>query len=396
MQMKDVLSKNKLFFGIGIVGIILLIWFLLPRSGEDNFQDILTAEVKRGDLVIKVRETGELVAQNQATISAINDKQILYLAPEGTWVEEGDTLVKFESEKYEIYAQEAESALRVAKAEYQRALNELEAQRRKEEAAKKEYETLPALAAKGYVVESEVEQARLAYLEMKAKTKSLESVVEAKKAAVDRAESNLKNKLRKLRQSVILAPRAGIVVYATVGQGDQARKIQEGMVPFEGMDLMYLPDIGSMLVNAEINEVDLDKVQIGQPVEIRLDAFRNVVFHGKVKKIGTLAHRKINPATGKPTNTKVFDLVIKVTEEDKRLKPGLSAVVDIIVGKLENVLYVPVEAVFTTENNRTYVYLKKGAKIEKRLVEVGESNEQYVEIKSGLKEGDIVLLSEPF
>ncbi len=396
MNIQEFYNKNKTFLLIGLAAVLIVLLILLALPRERDLSNILTAQVRRGDLVIKVREIGELVAQNQATISAINDKQILYLAPEGSWVEPGDTLVIFESEKYRIYAEEAMSALKVAKAEYQRALNELEAQRRKEEAARKEYETLPQLAAKGYVVESEVEQARLKYLEMQAQTRSMESVVEAKKANVERAESNVKNQLRKLNQSVIVAPRAGIVVYANVGQGENARKIQVGMVPFEGMDLMYLPDVGSMLVNTEINEVDLNKVHIGQPVEIRLDAFPNVVFSGKVETIGTLAHRKINPATGKATSTKVFDLVVKVTEEDKRLKPGLSATVDIIVDSLKNVLYVPIEAVFTTKEGRTFVYLKEGNRIEKRLVDIGKSNDSYVEIVNGLNEKDVVLLNEPY
>lgn len=90
---------------------------------------------------MKVSETGELVAQNQATISAINDKQILNLAPEGSWVEPG--------------------------------------------------------TLKGYVVESGVEQARLAYLEMQARTRSLASVVDARAADVERAESVVKNNERK-------------------------------------------------------------------------------------------------------------------------------------------------------------------------------------------------------
>lgn len=394
--MKDFFQKHKQYVYMGGAAAVVVFWALVSLLSGDDFSNALTSPAKRGDLVVKVSETGELVAQNQATISAINDKQILYLAPEGSWVEPGDTLVVFESEKYRLYTEESLSSLKVARAEYQKALNELEAQRSKEEAAKKEYETLPQLAEKGYVVESEVEQARLAYLEMQARTRSLASVVEARAADVERAESVVKNNERKWRESVMVAPREGVVVYATIGSGAQARKVQVGMVPFEGMDLMYLPDVASMMVKSELNEVDLDKVRPGQPVEIRLDAFPGAVFNGEVVSIGTLARPKANPATGKTTSTKVFDLMIKVKENDKRLKPGLSATVDIIVDRLSNVVYVPIESVFTTDNNRTFVYLrKKGDKVEKRLVEIGRSNDLYVEIKNGVEENDIVLLNEP-
>lgn len=285
--------------------------------------------------------------------------------------------------------------VRVAQAEYEKAQNELEAQRAKEEAAKKNYETLPELAKKGFVVESEVEQARLEYLEMQSTTRSLESVVQARQADVDRARSNFRNQVRKLEESYILAPREGVVVYASYGSGAASRKVEVGMVPFEGMDLMYLPDVSTMQVKSELNEVDLDKVRIDQPVEIRLDAFPDTSFTGRVKNIGTLARRKVNPATGKTTGTKVFDLLVQVDGSDVRLKPGLSASINIIVSKQKDVVYIPIESVFTTDKNRKFVYMKEGNDIERRMIETGVSNDLYVEVKNGLEEDDIVLLDIP-
>jgi multidrug efflux pump subunit AcrA (membrane-fusion protein) len=387
------IRKQYLYMG-GFV-LLLLGWAVISLTTGEDYRNVLTAPVKRGDLVVKVTEAGELVAQHQVTVSAVNDKQILYLAPEGSWVNKGDTLVILESEKYRLYTEEANSALKVARAEYQKALSELEAQRIKEEAAKKEYETLPQLAEKGYVVESEVEQARLNHLEMKARTKSLASVVDARAADVERAMSNLENQQLRLTQSAQLAPGDGIVVYAMMGSGAEARKVEVGVIPFEGMDLIYLPDIGSMLVKSVLNEVDLGKVKIDQPVEIELDAFPGVVFNGRVQSIGTLARRQVNPATGKSTGTKVFDLTIKVEEVDKRLKPGLSATVNIIVSRLDDVLMIPIECVFSTDNNHTFVHLKNGNSFEKRLIEIGQNNDLYVEVKNGLQEEDIVLLNEP-
>jgi multidrug efflux pump subunit AcrA (membrane-fusion protein) len=76
-----------------------------------------TTTVKHGPITIKITETGELRAEDQVTISAANDKMILWMAPEGSWVEEGDTLVVFESEKYVIARSEASSNVDVAKAD---------------------------------------------------------------------------------------------------------------------------------------------------------------------------------------------------------------------------------------------------------------------------------------
>src|SRR5262249_39846854 len=109
---------------------------------------IPSTHVRRGPVTIKVTESGELRARHQVTVSAINDKQILWLCPEGKAAREGDTLVVFESEKYVISSGEAESALRVAKAELEQAQNNLDAQGAKEEAARQRYESLPDLEKK--------------------------------------------------------------------------------------------------------------------------------------------------------------------------------------------------------------------------------------------------------
>lgn len=395
MDGKFKFKLNKFHIIIGVLVFSAIAWAIIAMNSESRFRNALTSEVRKGDLTVVVSEVGELVAQDQATISAINDKQILFLAEEGSYVHEGDTVVILESQKYVISSDEANSSVRVAQAEYEKAQNELEAQRAKEEAAKKNYETLPELAKKGFVVESEVEQARLEYLEMQSTTRSLESVVQARQADVDRARSNFRNQVRKLEESYILAPREGVVVYASYGSGAASRKVEVGMVPFEGMDLMYLPDVSTMQVKSELNEVDLDKVRIDQPVEIRLDAFPDTSFTGRVKNIGTLARRKVNPATGKTTGTKVFDLLVQVDGSDVRLKPGLSASINIIVSKQKDVVYIPIESVFTTDKNRKFVYMKEGNDIERRMIETGVSNDLYVEVKNGLEEDDIVLLDIP-
>ncbi len=365
---------------------------LMSRDGDT---DIPTTLVKRDKVTIKITESGELRAQDQVTISAITDKQILWLAPEGQKVGEGDTLIKYESEKYLISRGEAESGVVVAKAELIRARNDHEAQQAKEEAARRNYETLPELAKKGFVQESEVEQARLTHLELKSKTRSLHAAIDAAHANVERASRAVVQQERKLRQGVVLAPRAGLVVYAMVGDEENQKKISVGMVPFEGMDLMYLPDISSMLVDAEISEVDLAKVRVGQPVEIRLDAYPDVVFKGEVIVIADLARRKISRITGKATGAKVFDVTVKVTDMDIRLKPGLTATIDIIVNEYESVPYVPLEAVYLDEQDQTVVYTKRGGSIQARTVVIGESNDRVAIVKDGLKDGDEVLLGRP-
>ena len=377
--------------------VIVTLFFLgntfLTTEGDDD--SIPTAKVRRGAVTIKITESGELRAQDQITISAVTDKQMLWLAPEGAWVEEGDTLIVFESEKYIISKGDAESGLLVAKADLVRAQSDLEAQRAKEEAAKKNFEALPELAKKGFVQENEVEQARLAYLELRSKSRSMSASVDAARANVDRAERAVAQQDRKLRQGVVLAPRAGLVVYAMTGDAEAPKKIAVGMTPFEGMDLMYLPNVSTMMVDTEISEVDLSKLHLGLPVEIRLDAYPDAVFNGELVYIADLAKRKISRITGKATGAKVFDVTVKVIGEDKRLKPGLTATLDLIVNQYENELFLPLEAVFVDEQDQTVVYVKNKNDISSRVVHILESNDRVAVVKDGLQDGDEVLLNRP-
>lgn len=394
---EKLMKMNRRNVAILAGGVLVGLLFLGGKLFVDENDDahIPTMHARKGKVRIKITEIGELRAKNQVTISAINDKQIIWLAPEGEWVEKGDTLIILESEKYVLSRGEAQSSVLVARADLRKAESDLEAQQAKEEAARKKYESLPELAKKGFVTGGEVEQARLAYIELKSKTKSFEAGVDAAKANVQRARRGLAQQERKLRQGVQLAPKAGLVVYANIGEGASAKRIEVGMVPFEGMDLMYLPDVSSMLVDAEISEVDLSRVRIGLPVEIELDAYPDVPFKGEVATIGDLAKRKISKITGNATGAKVFDVVIKMLGRDVRLKPGLTATIDIIVNEYKNNIYVPLETIFLNEQDETIVYVRKGRSITVKPVVVADSNDRVAVISEGLEEGEELLLARP-
>jgi len=375
-----------------VVVLVLAQWAVARVSASGQ---IPTTRVKRGPVTIKVTEAGELRAKDQVTVSAINDKQILWLCPEGKYVRTGDTLVVFESAKYVISSDEAHSSLLVARAELEQAQSDLEAQRSKEEAARQRYESLPELEKKGFVMASEVQQAKLAWQELQSNSRSKEASVKAAQANVDRAGKAAAQEQRKLREGVMLAPRAGLVVYATSGTPEEAKKISVGMVPFQGMDLMYLPDVSSMLVDTEIGEIDLGRVRVGEPASVALDAFPGVQFKGEVIAISNLAKRKINRATGKQTGAKVFDVTVRVLADDSRLKPGLTATVEILSNQYENALTVPLEAVFYDENERPIVYVRKRGKVEARSVEFSDSNDRVAVVKKNLEFNDEVLLAPP-
>jgi len=394
---KFLADKNRRKLLMFLAPLVLVVFWVGSNflASESDGPKVSSAKVKRGPITIKIIESGELRAQDQVTISAITDKQILWLVPEGKWVEKGDTLIKFESTKYEIARGEVESMVLLANAALAKATSDLEGQKLQESAVQKNFETLLSLAKKGFITEGDIEKARLGFIETKARTRALEGAVDAAKANVRRAGQAFAQQDRKLRLSVMFAPREGLVVYATSGDEENRKKISVGMTPLEGMDLIYLPDVSSMLVDIQVSEVDVAKLKVGLPAEIRLDAYPDAVFKGEIKVIADLAKRKLNLMTGKASGAKIFDVTLSVLERDLRLKPGLTATADIIVHEYDNALYIPVQSVFFDAERQPFVYVRQGGKAAPRTISIGESNERFVVIKEGLQEGEEVLQGRP-
>jgi RND family efflux transporter MFP subunit len=365
---------------------------ILYREGE---VPLPTARVERGDVRITLTESGELHAAEQTTVSASNDKLITWLVPEGAQVKQGDLLIRFESQKYELARSTAESMVRVARAELEKAESERRARRATEQKALLDYQSLPELAEKGYINQNELDSARLAYDEVRAANRAFDAAISAAHANVERAEQAVEVEQRKLDEGEVHAPTDGVVVYATGPDAANPVKISVGMIPYEGQPLIYLPNTSEMMVETEISEFDLGKVDVGTRAELRLDAYPGARFKGEVVHVGALARQKISRATGKPTGVKVFDVKIRVSEADPRLRPGLSATVDFLVDELNDALYVPIAAVFVDELDRMVAYRKVEGDVEARPLVLGGSTDRIAVVSEGLEEGDQVLLVAP-
>ena len=390
--MQNIFRKAR-FWGALILVVAAIVGWRFAVSTTHEIQ-IPTAEVQKGSLTLTLTEIGELKATRSATIGAPNDKLITYLAPEGTFVKKGDLLVQLESEKYKIQIDESQAGFEASVADHKKAISDLESQKYKEEGAKKQYESLLGLKEKGFAMESEVEEARLAYLELRSKTGSFEAAVEQTNSSVDRAGSAVEQMKRKLSANAVFAPMDGLVVYSNVGRPEDGKKVELGMTPYEGQPLMSLPDISSMQVETEVNEMDVEKVKVGQTVEIKLDAVPDAVFKGRVSNIGSLAQQKVSRVSGRRTGVKVFAVTVDVLDADPRLRPGLSASASILIDQLEDVTYMPVEAVFT-ESGKTVAYVKRGRRARQVAVDCGSSNDKFVIVRSGLQPGDRVFLGQP-
>ena len=136
------------------------------------------------------------------------------------------------------------------------------------------------------------------------------------------------------------------------------------------------------------NEVDIRKIIKGQEVTIGFDAFPDIKIRGMVTNVANVGEKK------RGSDINLFQVLIKFNESNDNIRPGMTTSNRILIDKEEDVLTIPLEAIFS-KDSISYVYAKSGLSIEKKEVELGSSNVDEVVIKNGLEENDIVYLSKP-
>jgi len=158
----------------------------------------------------------------------------------------------------------------------------------------------------------------------------------------------------------------------------------------EGYKIITIPDTSEMKVEIKVHETWIDKVQIDQEAKITIAAFPDEVFTGKVLKKAPLADPEewLNP------DLKVYSTGVSINGRYEALKTGMAGKVEVIIDELHDVLYVPIQSVVTV--GETKVCYVMGSGTQKRAVEAGLFNDNFVEIKSGLEEGEKVLLPATF
>lgn len=244
---------------------------------------------------------------------------------------------------------------------------------------------------------------KIAELEGKAREskQELARTKDSQKAATEKAESDLdgaevnarlekqtldRNKAQ-MDRCVIKAPQDGIVVYFK-RYYDEAARIQPGATVFYQQPIFTLPDLTKMKAKVKIHESVIKKIAKGQKATLQADALPNRPMTGTVKSVGTLAQSE-----GWRQTVKEYLVEIEIDDlpADAGLKPGMTAEVKIHVQTVPAALMVPVQAV-TEFEGKPVCYVRKGRGLERRPVEVGESNDQYIQLLDGLDEGENVAL----
>lgn len=205
-------------------------------------------------------------------------------------------------------------------------------------------------------------------------------------------QSDLKELQEQLAKTKIYARKPGLVTYG--GNSERhyygEEQIREGATVRQRQVIITIPDMNAMGVRVKVHESYIKKVKTDMRARIRVESFPDRPIQGKVTKVAILpdsANRWMNP------NLKVYKTTIKIEGVHEWLKPGMTAKVEILVDELEDVVFVPIQAVFAEEEEQV-CYVHKGS-LRRRVVRTGEYNDEYIQILDGLEIGEKVALKAP-
>ena len=246
---------------------------------------------------------------------------------------------------------------------------------------------------------SDVTQAEMSLERTERKARALVIQADADLKAKDLEYKRQQDKFDKIEDQLgkakIYSPTDAMVIYATTarrgGWRDRREPMDIGIEVTERQELFHLPTAESAMVEVDIHEASLEKVRLGLPAVITVDALPGQKFLGSVQRIAPLPDPQfmwMNP------DLKVYNSDIYLEGNIPSLRTGMSCKVEIIVEQYEDVVYVPVQTVLRVGGESTVFVIKDGS-IEERKVKVGLDNRRMIRIISGLSEGELALMAPP-
>ncbi len=205
------------------------------------------------------------------------------------------------------------------------------------------------------------------------------------KIELQRAEANAE-------RMVVRAPMDGVTVMQTIFRSGEMGQIQKGDMLFPGMLFARVVDPRSMIINAAVNQVDVEVMRIGAKARVRFDAYPGLELPAHVHSIGAM------PRSGgfRGSFMKEISVVLKLDQMDPRVIPDLSVSADVIVARQDQAVIAPLASIFQDAGGgKPYVLLRRSSGWERREVDLGLSNLVGAVIRSGLQAGEVVAAERP-
>jgi len=241
-----------------------------------------------------------------------------------------------------------------------------------------------------------VEEADARYKQLLAEVKYVEigqqSQLKSAELEFQQAQVELKRSEANADRMLIKAPIEGLAVMSNIRRSGELVQIKPGDQLMPGMMFMQVVDLSSMIINASVNQVDVDTLRIGHKAKVRFDAYPGLEVPATVEAIGAMTR------TGgmRASYVKDIPVILSIDKMDARIIPDLSVSVDVLVESEEKATVAPLSAVFRDSSDATpFVYVKKDNGWERRQVELGVIGHVNAAVRSGLKPGEVVAEEAP-
>ena len=399
--------KKYIYLTASVLVLAILAYFYFGKSTKGQQ---ITATVKKGSFPIEVTTTGELVAKNSEKIYGptglrqiqIWQVKIQDIIPDGTVVDSGQYVATLD--RTEISNKIKDEETNLEKLETQMTKTRLDTslelrgardelinlkyalEEKKITLEQSKYE--PPATIRQVEIDLEKSQRTFEQSEKNYKLRYQKAVANMQEVAAsyNQAQRKLKDMNDVLKQFTVQAPKAGMVIYKRNWDGNKMG-IGATMNVWENI-VAELPDLSEMISKTYVNEIDISKVKVGQKAQIGIDAFPEKKFTGKVVEVANIGEQL------QSSNAKVYEVRIVVNEFDSILRPAMTTKNKILTSIVDSVLFIPIEAIFNSDSV-AIVYKKHGSSVTRQQVIVGQSNDNEIIIKAGLKADDEVLLVPP-
>ncbi|MGA8263177.1 MAG: efflux RND transporter periplasmic adaptor subunit [Ignavibacteriaceae bacterium] len=381
-------SKKKLFIfgGIGVL-ILALIIIAFVGGSKDDIIAVQVEKVMKRNITQTVSATGTINPEFKVVITPEVSGEIVSLpVKEGNVVKKGELLLKIRQDAYIAQVQQSEASLTSTKATLSMRKADLDK-------LSADYNRTKELHAKRLSSDSELEAAKSSYLSAKAQYEGAEANVAQTEAALKVQQDNL-------RKTTIYSPMDGIITQLNMELGERVL----GSNFTQGTNIMTVSDLNNIEAVVDVDENDVVLIAIGDTARVKVDAFGDKIFRGLVKQIGNSAQ-----ATGAGTQDQVvnFEVKIKLIDTDSKLRPGMSCNAKIETARIKDVLSVPIQSVTArtagdmkpastsgddaatvkkkeSSKPQEIVFVVKDGKAKTMNVTTGISDDNYIQVKSGL------------
>ncbi len=387
-------SKKKLFIfsGIGVVVLILVLVVLLG-SKRENIISVQTEKVARRTITQVVTASGKIQPETTVKINAEVSGEIVSLpVKEGQKIRKGDLLVRIKPDQYQAQVDQAQAGLSSAKAA-------LALQSASLEKAQTEFNRGKDLYSKKLISDQD-------FITLKTSLDIAKAQYQSAEAGVAQAGASLKQSKEALYKTTIYSPIDGVVSQLISELGERV----SGSSFTQGTEIMSVADLSRMEAQVNVGENDVVLISVGDTSLIDVDAYPDRKLKGIVYEI---ANTGTTTGSGTQEEVTTFLVKIRVLDKDIDLRPGMSMTADIQTETKNNVLAVPIQSVTTrlpkvkedakSEENKgavkagnnmmaadkqeEVVFVVENGKVKQVPVKRGISNDSYVEIVSGMKEG---------